>query len=296
MKTYGDWLGFISRTDGLHEDASPLERATGNRLRAWVQEMQKAGNRAKTIIDRLADLIRGLRIMCPNDRFEHVEETIAMLSAAFRPEAVARPMIVPDAGVLYQWGIRLMDEGFELKHGAAAALGYRDGLIITLLATRARRLRAMSGLRLGLEIRPSGDGWCFNLPETLIQQRVPDAIRLPDALTDHINHYVHVIRPALLNGRRTDRFWVTSTGRALSEKGFQAMILRRTKSEFGIAFGPHRFRHALTTTALLNAPDDPSLAASVLQHSRKANEKHYAHAGAIQAVNTLTVLVRAKKC
>jgi site-specific recombinase XerD len=294
-KSYGDWLGFLQRSGGIAPVFTPLARATGNQVRAWVLEMRDAGNRATTMIGRMADLLRAFKILCPGERLERLEETVAILSAALRPQAVPRSINVPDARVLYDWGIRLMNEGFTLTDGKPAALAYRDGLIIALLATRARRLRAMAGLRMNLEIKATTLGWCFDLPPTLVKNEKPDAVKLPDALTPYIDHYVQVVRPCLLGGTVTEGFWVVGPARTLSEKGLQAMVLRRTKAEYGIAFGPHRFRHALTTTVLLNAPDDPSLAASVLRHSRRVNDEHYDHGGQIEAVSRLTLLVRRGK-
>jgi hypothetical protein len=42
------------------------------------------------------------------------------------------------------------------------------------------------------------------------------------------------------------------------------MIGRLSKARFDITFGPHRFRHAIATTAPLHAPEYPGLAAPLL--------------------------------
>ncbi len=45
--------------------------------------------------------------------------------------------------------------------------------------------------------------------------------------------------------------WVARGGGPLSEKGIDFMMRSRTKAQYGVAFGAHRFRAGLTTTQAL---------------------------------------------
>jgi hypothetical protein len=57
-----------------------------------------------------------------------------------------------------------------------------------------------------------------------------------------------------------------------------------SRQRFGESFGPHRFRHAIATTATLRDPDHPGLAVGVLGISGAVLEEHYNRAGQSQAV------------
>jgi hypothetical protein len=65
------------------------------------------------------------------------------------------------------------------------------------------------------------------------------------------------------------------------------MICVRSKARFGVTFGPHRFRHAIATTAPLRDPTTPGLGASVMGISVAVNEAHYNRANQVLALQKL---------
>ncbi|GLR66741.1 hypothetical protein GCM10010909_14210 [Acidocella aquatica] len=73
-------------------------------------------------------------------------------------------------------------------------------------------------------------------------------------------------------------------GRPLEAKGIQEMVCKRSKARFGVAFGPHRFRHAIATTVPLRAPNVPGLAAPLLGISKTTIQNHYDRASQVKAV------------
>ena len=99
------------------------------------------------------------------------------------------------------------------------------------------------------------------------------------------------MRPALLQGKRHDDFWVGINGKPLQRKGIQAMIGRLSKVRFDVTFGPHRFRHAIATTAPLRAPEHPGLAAPLLGISKEVVETHYNRSQQVSAVRTFQSIV-----
>src|SRR5208282_4154811 len=66
-----------------------------------------------------------------------------------------------------------------------------------------------------------------------------------------VERYFAVERPELLRGETHDFVWVAHHGGSLSEKGIDFMMRSRTKGQYGVAFGAHRFRAGLTTTQAL---------------------------------------------
>ncbi len=295
VKSYGQWLGHLTRLGQCDHAAAPLARATPGRVRAWTIDMLGRGNAVPTIIGRLSDLLRALRILQPGDSSPALVRAVASLCTALRPRARQRPMLVPGAAVLSAWGMRLMDEARHGPAGKPSAVTYRDGLIIAFLAARARRLHAMARLRVGHEVRRGERCYRLCLSAALIKNKLDDNVHLPEWLTPYIDHYLQVVRPVLTAGKPGDAFWFSMQNRPLSEKGLQEMVGRQSKAAFGVRFGPHRSRYAIATTAMLGAPDDPSLAARLLRISPAVTSAHYDRAGAVLAANKLEALVAGQR-
>jgi hypothetical protein len=64
-------------------------------------------------------------------------------------------------------------------------------------------------------------------------------------------------------------------GEPLTAAEIGDMIQRKSKQSFSTGFGPHRFRHALGTTAPLADPAHPGVAAAILGISGPMVEQHY---------------------
>jgi site-specific recombinase XerD len=193
-----------------------------------------------------------------------------------------RVLLVPESDVLFDWGIEMMDQATSVE-GEGTAGAYRDGLLIALLASRGRRLRSMSLLRVGRELIQRDGRFRIELTLDQVKTDKPDRFDLPDALTPHLRHYLDSVRPALLGRQAEEAVWISTTGRPMSDLAIQGRILRLTKKRFGISFGPHRFRHAIATTATLRAPENPGLAAGLLGISPAILEQHYNRASQCQA-------------
>ncbi len=54
-----------------------------------------------------------------------------------------------------------------------------------------------------------------------------------------------------------------------------SFVVTGPRKTFGKAFGPHRFRHAMGTTAPVVDPAHPGVAAAILGISGRMVEKHY---------------------
>jgi integrase len=71
------------------------------------------------------------------------------------------------------------------------------------------------------------------------------------------------------------------------------MICKRSKARFGVAFGPHRFRHAIASTAPLRASHLPGLAAPLLGISQAVIETHYDRANQVAALQKFQAIIEA---
>ena len=292
-KGYGRWLDFLDSQGWLAPEVAALQRVTRPRLRAYVRALNAAGNADYTILGRNNELVMAMRILTPGADVSWIRRPYGISIYAMLPKN-KRPMVVPDARVLFRWGIKMMDA--QLAAGAPGnPVAFRDGLLIALLAARGRRLRSMAELRVRREMVRQEVTYRIELGPDQTKTHVHDRFDLPEALTPYVSHYLAKVRPALLAGRESDAFWIGARGAPLTAKGIEACIQRLSRVRFGVAFGPHRFRHAIATSSALRDPGSPGLAAGVLGGSAQVIEQHYNRAGQIQAARKYAQVVEQRR-
>jgi site-specific recombinase XerD len=163
-------------------------------------------------------------------------------------------------------------------------LQYRDGFAIALLAVRPLRLANFLGVTLGVHlVMRHGTPWlCFESTET--KNRMDLEFPFPTSLSEHLAHYLEVVRPVLaarrhVRAQRTaDYLWLSQSGNPMGRQTLYAMLKKRTKRQFGKAVNPHLFRDCLATSI---ASGDANLAWTIphmLGHWTPASsETHYVH-------------------
>lgn len=272
-KTYGHWLAFLRGEGWLDPDVSPADRMTKPRRNAFIRFMRARNNADATIITRMSQLAMAMTVMAPGVDWAWIR-TIRGVTIYRLLRNRRRPMRVPDPAVLYDWTRRMMDVARPTSD-RTACLQYRDGLILAFLVACGRRLRSVSLLRHDKEVVRDGAVYRVRLDASQVKTHRSDSFPLPRSLTPYMEHYIAVVRPALLAGRQDDALWISKNGEQLAAKGIQAIVLKHTKAEFGWAFGPHRTRHGIVTAAAMHVPDYPELGADMLGISPEVAAKHY---------------------
>ena len=277
-KSYGRWLAFLRDSGQLDPTAHPVDRVTLPRMGAYFEALQAAGNADATILGRFTQLQRALRIMAPERDVRFVAKPSGRTIRSLLPLR-KRSLLVPDAFVMVDWGTTLIEQSATAEDPRQRALLLRDGVLISTLASRARRLRAMTGLRLGHELVRQNDRYLIDLPPGLVKTKRRDRFYLPESLTAALDLYLNDVRPALMGAKRHDAVWVKLNGDPLPACGLTGIVRRRSRKRFGTAFGPHRFRHSIGTTLPLRLPQYPGLAAGFLDVSGGVLGDHYNRAG-----------------
>lgn len=293
-KGYGRWLNFLAANGWLEPDQPAAQRVTRPRLRAYLRALKAAGNADYTIIGRITELTMALKIIAPGEDVSWIRRPDGVTIYALLLKA-KRPLLVPDAGVLFDWGLKMMDTAQAAGTDACHSVAYRDGLLIAMLASRGRRLRSMALLRVGHELFEGARCYRVELKPEQVKTNRHDRFDLPECLTPYIRHYLTVVRPALLAGRTGDALWINSRGGTVTPKVIQNQLAKLSRRRFGISFGPHRFRHAIATTAALRDPGHPGLAAGVLGGSAEVIEQHYNRAGQIQATQKHAAMLEQRR-
>ena len=283
VKGYGAWLSFLAARGWLVTEETPAQRATRARLAAYFAAMEALNRRPYSILGRFMELRMALKAMAPRVNTAWI---LAPNGLTIRQilDPAPRAMTIPDAKVLFQWGLKLMDSTKLEDPRRHGLVQFRDGLLIAMLAARGRRLRSMALLRLGQEFIRCGNGYRVELQPSQVKTGKSDSFDLPARLSSYIDIYLQTVRPALLRDHCHNALWVGIDGRPLEAKGIQEMVCKRSKTRFGIAFGPHRFRHSIATTVPLLAPEVPGLASPLLGISKDTVQAHYDRASQVMAV------------
>ena len=289
QRAYGSWLDFCGSCEPLDLKSHPADRITRTSMRNYVRQRRKMGNKNATLVSGLVCLRRALRIMLPIVDYSWLTKSICARLPAASPS-----IQVIDSKVLYDWGIGLMESSLTMTHTTWRLTGYRDGLLITILAARAPRARTIAAFEFGKHIVKSGDVYRAVIGE---QDNKTTAIAydLPDGLTPYIDFYVSTIRCELMSQDRHDWFWVAANGKKLSQGGIKDVVRRRSARRFGKAFGSHRFRHGIATTAALKDPENPSGGAMLLGVSGRILNKHYNRADQVSAAKRYHATIKAER-
>jgi hypothetical protein len=214
------------------------------------------------------------------------------LSFVIRPGGVSirqqlqlnrRERFVPDSRHAELWAETLFRAALTLPDPEQRQRQVRDAALIGIMTSRAPRLRAMAGMRLR-HLRRVGEQWLLDFDPGLMKGgRSNLELPLSARVGAIVERYLAVERPELLGGQTHDSIWVAREGGPLSEKGIDFMMRSRTKAQYGVAFGAHRFRAGLTTTQALVDGRNLLGTSRILAHSTAVALKHYNRAGALEA-------------
>jgi integrase len=258
----------------LEPDVEPYDRVSRERLKAYYNQLRLHGNSDATIIGRFSELAMSMRVLAPKRDSGWIRKPFGHTMYALLPKR-SRPLVVPSADIMLAWGYLTLEQSSTAATERERLVGFRDGLLITLFATCARRLRAVSGLRIGHEFISRTGGYRIELPAELVKTGKPDCFDLPGTLTPHIDSYIHTVRPKLLGDKQSEHLWISSRGKPCTPTLIQARILELSKDRFGVAFGPHRFRHSVGTSAPHLDPTNMMIGAEVLGISPCVVQAHY---------------------
>ena len=294
-KGYGRWLSFLHKRYESALTETMADRVTVPRLRAYFRALQQAGNAPGTVAGRFYELQAALRLIAP-DFDGSVIRHLDGATMRQRLDLTPRPVFVPSIEVLMDWGFELMQRGGRQASPELRDIDYRDGLLVTMLAARGRRRRSMSAIRVGHELTLQGDFYVVALSADQVKTAKPDTFHLPRELTPYIHHYLQETRPALL-GTRADHcaLWMTGRGTPMKPNYLTNRMLIITRKRFGLAFGPHRFRHAISTALAYHAPKATGLAAAVLAISPNVVACHYDRANQVSARRMFSSVVARRK-
>ncbi len=295
---YGRWLAHLEAGGALDSAAGPAERVTPEAIRRYLAVLQSACS-STTVASYIAVLAMTLKALAPERDWTWLSQVQARLQRRAAPSRDKRARIVP-AAELFALGLDLMAEAEAALEGdeVDAALAFRDGLMIALLATRPLRQRNLLAIEIGRHLLQVGEGWLLAFGGDETKTRRPLEFTVPRALHAPLDRYLRHWRPLLLEiGRRRhpdgrgraagDRLWVTIDGTAVSAGAQQKALAHRTRARFGRIVNVHLFRDCAATSIAAEDPDHVRMAAQLLGHAApQTTERYYI------AANTRSALRR----
>jgi integrase/recombinase XerD len=273
---YGKFLYFLSAE---HEHL--LKRAPARRLNAKIikeyASWQPETCGGVTFSLYLYHLWLALRYLCPRNDWRWLLVISMRIKAQARPKPGKHHLVTSET--LYKLGIRLMDDALACGKPPTSwrvQTGFRDGLIIALLALIPLRRRTLSALRIGKQLIKSGDEWSLDIPAEDVKTKRPLDYPISPELSQRIDMYVNEIRPQIAGAGTHDYLWASSRGRPLRGPLIYNAVRRRTRKALGFAINLHRFRPAAPTLWSIRDPANVRGAKDLLGHASFATtEKYY---------------------
>lgn len=298
---YGRWLTFLAGQELLDPPTDPADRITPGAVKAYVQELQALQNKKNTLLSRLQELGDMAKLMAPDRDWSFISRLASWLRA--KPEAPRDKYArLVGSDNLYGLGLRLMAQVPSEPTPRLAALAFRDGLMIALLALIPLRRGNFVALTLGADLMRNGAGWSIVLPGDATKNHTPLEFDWPTQLVDALETYLSVHRPVLakLVGRWATpvghRLWVSCHGSPLTEMAAYDSIAKRTRAAFGLPLNPHLFRDAAATTTAIHDPVHVRLSAPLLGHRNFATtERYYQQAQSLEASRAYSSMITAMR-
>src|SRR5215211_1679862 len=170
---YGRWLGFLARTEPTGLDKALRERVTRERIMAFAHHLAET-NIATSVAGQLRFLRGTVRLLAADQEWGWLLTIAKRIEA--RAERRSKRHRLRTSDELFALGFRLMQEadaprGDSGRVTKEAALTYRDGLIIALLAVAPMRRRNLADLTLGQSLQRVGGSWAVMLKASETKNR-----------------------------------------------------------------------------------------------------------------------------
>ena len=285
---YGRWLRFMELAGMLV--ASPSDRVTRSSVNVYIDSLRDDVC-STTVWNYVKHLYDAIRVMAPEVSWGWLREIVTRLEINMTP-GTHKAARIRDSEVLLSLGIELMDAAKTATMNAdewtrrCAAIDYRDGLMIALLAARPIRRRNLATISIGRQLVRLGSRWSlvFDAAETKNHRSLEFPV--PETLVPYIDEYIARVRGAIPGAGRHDGLWASREGAPLTGQRVYDRVVLRTREAFGTPIPPHLFRDCAASSLARRDPAHVGAAAQLLGHAdHRTTEKFYIQADQQQAAS-----------
>jgi integrase/recombinase XerD len=276
-KAYGYWLHWLGTKGLLSKPVHhPLDRITPERIRAYIGDM-KDNAAPLTRFVYILDLLRFVQVVSPDQSWKWLKHVKCRLWNRARPYR-DKTSKIRNSSDLFELGLELMNEASGIKcryNPLQAEVQYRDGLLIALLAARPIRLKNLTAITIGEHLIRIDNIYWLVFEASEIKNHRHFEVHIPEALTANIDEYLADHRPRLLQGSKSDSFWISRFGGNLTCNSIRRQIKLHTEVAFGKAINPHLFRDCAATSIAIHDPEHVWITANILGHNTLATAQKY---------------------
>ena len=299
-KGYGKWIYYLTLASALpsEKSASPFDRATKDRLRAYVDLLTKQGLASQTIASRLTDLCEALRVMCPSCDLTVIKYLVSVLNMRAKPSRnkaarIKHPFEIWAAACKAMDEAETSDEPTPLHRSCA----YRDALALGILALRPIRLKNLAQLSLSEHLTYDGSRWQCSFSGCETKDKKPLHFALPTdvGFVTRFERYLTVHRPVLLRDQHntaqsrpvsqlTGPLWISTRRTRMSQQSLYWNTCRISERLFNVRLNPHLMRDCAASAMSSDAPEYILAAARILGHSTLSTTiRHYEQSSMLAA-------------
>jgi len=281
---YARWLSFVQPLTGLK--GHPAHRVTKANVQAYVKQLQSS-IAPRTVVSSLVGLKVMMKAMAPEGNWRWLEDICNRLNRNSKPVKDKRIRIL-DSGEIYQTTLKYLDRLTKTGLNKRKQLvGFRNGLMVALMAARPLRRKNFADLTIGTTIRPIGDEWLIKIPGRETKNGQPLEFELPDSLIPYLETYFIRVRARIAKPTEP-ALWISWGGDKMAYHMVYIAFTRITKELFGKSINPHLFRDCAATTLASKSLKAVMAAPGLLGHKRlETTEKHYIHARQLEASRTM---------
>ncbi|SHK50534.1 Phage integrase family protein [Shimia gijangensis] len=289
---YGQWLSFLLRKHPEQLTMSPAERVTKGSVPAYVEECV-ARLAPKSVHGLISDLCVIIRAVAPDADWDWLNRASNRLRKKADSQSLPPPHDITASKALrhaLDW-IDIHDGNNRYSH-MMQAIRFRQGLMIAFLVTRPVRRRTLLATDLNDHLKMQTDGMHLHYEAKDIKTKRPQDFPLPKVLIPHMQRYLEVHRPVLLQGKSHSALWINQYGDPITPDGFSREFPKVMKRVLGLELRPHAFRHVAATYIAETDPEHANIIRDVLGHTtlNMAN-KHYNRAKGISACDSYQEMI-----
>ncbi len=295
-KDYGRFLYWLQKEGQLDPEEDAVSRLSKVRLETYFLHLQQTGMATTSLYSRIRTLQQAFRVLSPQTDHTALRTLCAKLKHRAVPTRQKHTRMV-DPALIIDRSLAHYDELVALggPFSPRTCTRARDALMFAFLAYHPIRLANFASLRVGQHLLPLGQGMRLKLAAAETKEHRPYECLIDQDLQLYLNHYLSVIRPALLAGFSSDFLWAYRFG-GLCESSIYYQITSISRRLIGWPINPHLIRDCVMTGLAEHAPEDIHVGSQVLGHrDLRTGELHYNHANAVSAKRVHFEIVRAHR-
>jgi integrase len=263
------------------------EKPTPESLERYVAHEECNGSSEISTTTYVWGIYYAARKIWPEHEWNWLLQDASGMKLIARPSRKKMEQFIP-IGEICRLGFKLMDKAERMLPTRRAAILYRDGLLMVLLAFRPKRIANIRSLTIGESLLLNEDGIPYGLSFDRTKNGDASHTTLPRCLVHHVLRYLSVYRPLLLGHRSSRHLWISQHARPLHEGSYWCLVAKRTGEACGRKIGPHMIRTCFATSVAQERRELLPAVSKMLDHrDRRSIEPYQLLASSIAASRTL---------